>query len=215
EQAMRAAERKRKGQFDLSDLREQLTGMQKMGGMSGLMSMLPGIGKIKNQLAERNIDDSAIKRQMAIIDSMTPSERKHPDILKASRKKRIAAGSGTRVEDVNKLLKMHRTMADVMKMMGGGKARGPMAGLAQMMGLGGGMPSPAEMAKLAEKMPGGIPGSGLPGAPGLPPNMPGLPSSLPPKFPGGPGLPGLPGLGGKLPTPGGLPPNFPGLGKKK
>ena len=215
EQAMRAAERMRKGQFDLSDLREQLTGMQKMGGMSGLMSMLPGIGKIKNQLAERNIDDSAIKRQMAIIDSMTPSERKHPDVLKASRKKRIAAGSGTRVEDVNKLLKMHRTMADLMKMMGGGKARGPMAGLAQMMGLGGGMPSPEEMAKLAEKMPGGIPGSGLPGAPGLPPNMPGLPSSLPPKFPGGPGFPGLPGLGGKLPTPGGLPPNFPGLGKKK
>ena len=215
EQAMRAAERMRKGQFDLSDLREQLTGMQKMGGMSGLMSMLPGIGKIKNQLAERNLDDSAIKHQMAIIDSMTPGERKHPDVLKASRKKRIASGSGTRVEDVNRLLKMHRTMADVMKMMGGGKARGPMAGLAQMMGLGGGMPSPAEMAKLAEKMPGGIPGSGLPGAPGLPPNMPGLPSSLPPKFPGGPGFPGLPGLGGKLPTPGGLPPNFPGLGKKK
>jgi signal recognition particle subunit SRP54 len=207
EQAARTAERMRKGAFDLTDLREQLTQMSKMGGMSGLMSMLPGIGKIKNQLAERNLDDSVIKRQMAIIDSMTPGERKHPDVLKASRKKRIAAGSGTRVEDVNKLLKMHRTMADVMKMMGGGKARGPMAGLAQMMGLGGGMPSPEEMAKLAEKMPGG-----MPGAPGLPPTMPGLPGSLPPKFPG---LPRLPGLGGKLPTPGGLPPNFPGLAKKK
>jgi signal recognition particle subunit SRP54 len=179
--------------------------MQKMGGLGGLMSMLPGIGKIKNQLAERNLDEGVLKRQMAIIDSMTPGERKHPDILKASRKKRIAAGAGTKVEEVNKLLKMHRTMADMMKAMSGGKARGPMAGLAQMMGLGSGMPSPEEMAKLAEQMPGGLPGS----APGLPPNMPGLPK-------GGPGFPGLPGLGGgKLPTPGGLPPNFPGFGKKK
>ncbi len=201
EQAMRAAERMRKGQFDLSDLREQLTGMAKMGGMTGLMAMLPGVAKIKNQLAERNLDDSVLKRQMAIIDSMTPSERKAPDILKASRKKRIAAGSGTKVEEVNKLLKMHRTMADMMKVMGGGKAKGPIAGLARAMGLGSGMPSPEEMAKLAEKMPGG-----LPGAPGLPPAAPG--------GPGVPGLPGLgkfPGLGGaapKLPTPGGLPPEF-------
>src|SRR5215207_9887888 len=89
EQAMRAAERMRKGQFDLSDLREQLAGMAKMGGMSGLMAMLPGVARIKNQMAERNLDDSVLKRQMAIIDSMTPSERKAPDILKASRKKRI------------------------------------------------------------------------------------------------------------------------------
>ena len=108
EQAMRAAERMRKGQFDLTDLREQLAGMQKMGGMSGLMAMMPGVAKIKNQMAERNLDDSVLKRQMAIIDSMTPGERKHPDILKASRKKRIAAGSGTKVEEINKLLKMHR-----------------------------------------------------------------------------------------------------------
>ena len=202
EQAMRAAERMRKGQFDLSDLREQLVGMGKMGGMSGLMAMMPGMGKIKNQLAERNLDDSVLKRQMAIIDSMTPGERKHPDILKASRKKRIAAGAGSKVEEVNKLLKMHRTMADMMKAMGGGKARGPMAGLAKMMGMGGGMPSPEDMAKLAEKIPGG-----------LPPNMPGSIPGLPPNFPGGSGLPGLgkfPGLGGgaKPPTPGGLPPDF-------
>jgi signal recognition particle subunit SRP54 len=199
EQAMRQAEKMRKGQFDLSDLREQLTGMQKMGGMSGLMAMLPGVAKIKNQMAERNLDDNVLKRQMAIIDSMTPGERKHPDILKASRKKRIAAGAGSKVEEVNKLLKMHRGMADMMKAMGGGKARGPMAGLARMMGMGGGMPSPEEMAKLAEKLPGGLP----PGMPGMPPNMP-----------GGGGLSGLgkfPGLGGgapKLPTPGGLPPEF-------
>jgi signal recognition particle subunit SRP54 len=126
----------------------------------------------------------------------------------------VAAGSGTKVEEINRLLKMHRTMADVMKMMGGGKARGPMAGLAQMLGMGGGMPSAADMAKLAENMPGGLPGAGLPGAGGLPPNLPGLPGL--PRLPGGPSFPGLPGLGGgKLPTPGGLPPNFPGLGKKK
>ena len=172
EQAMRAAERMRKGQFDLMDMREQLTQMQKMGGMSGLMGMMPGVAKIKNQLAERNLDDSVLKRQMAIIDSMTPKERKSPDILKASRKKRIAAGSGTKVEEVNKLLKMHRGMSDMMKMMGGGKARGPMAGLARMMGMGQGMPSPEEMAKLAEQMPGGLPGAGAPGAgaPGAPPD---------------------------------------------
>ena len=168
EQAMRAAERMRKGQFDLTDLREQLVGMAKMGGMSGLMAMLPGVAKMKTQMAERNIDDSMLKRQMAIIDSMTPGERKHPDILKASRKKRIATGAGSKVEEVNKLLKMHRNMADMMKVMGGGKARGPMAGLAQMMGMGGGMPSPDEMAKLAEKMPGGVPQ----GMPGMPPTMP-------------------------------------------
>jgi signal recognition particle subunit SRP54 len=190
----------RKGAFDLNDMREQLGQMQKLGGMSGLMSMLPGIAKMKNQLAERNLDDSVLKRQVAIINSMTPGERKNPDVLKASRKKRIAAGAGTKVEEVNKLLKMHRTMADMMKAMGAGK-RGPMAGLAQMMGLGGGMPSAEEMAKLAEKMPGGMPGAG-----GLPPNVPGLP----PKFPGG-----LPGLGPKLPGLGGMPPGFPGLGKKK
>src|SRR5882672_6904317 len=184
EQAMRAAERMRKGQFDLTDLREQLAGMAKMGGMSGLMAMMPGVAKIKSQMAERNLDDGVLKRQMAIIDSMTPGERKHPDILKASRKKRIASGAGTKVEEINKLLKMHRTMADLMKAMGGGKARGPMAGLAQMMGLGGGMPSPEDMAKLAQNMPGGLPGGG-----GLPPNIPGLPPS------GGSGLPGLPGLG--------------------
>ena len=111
EQAMRAAEKMRKGAFDLSDLRDQLTQMQKLGGIGGLMGMMPGIAKLKNQMAERNLDDSLLKRQMAIIDSMTPGERKHPDILKASRKKRIAAGSGTKVEEINKLLKMHRGMA--------------------------------------------------------------------------------------------------------
>jgi signal recognition particle subunit SRP54 len=199
ERAMRVAERMRKGAFDLSDLREQLLQMQQMGGMTGLMGMLPGVAKMKNQLASANLDERLLKRQVAAIDSMTPQERLHPDILKASRKKRIAAGSGTKVEDINRMLKMHRTMADVMKAMGSGK-RGPMAGFANMLGLGGGMPSPEQMAKLAERMPGGLP-PGLPGAPGLPPTPPGLP----PKLPGG-----LPGLGGgKLPGLGGFP------GKKK
>ena len=191
EKAMRAAEKMRKGAFDLGDLREQLAQMQNMGGMSGLMAMLPGVAKLKNQMAERNLDEKVLKRQMAIIDSMTPKERRNPDLLKASRKRRIASGSGTKPEDINRLLKMHRTMADVMKAMGGAK-RGPMAGLANMLGLGGGAPSPEQMAELAKKMPGGLP-QGMPGAGGLPPNFPGLPGGIP-KFPG---LPGLPGAGKK------------------
>src|SRR5437660_608264 len=205
EKAARVAEKMRKGAFDLADLREQLMQMQQMGGMSGLMGMLPGIAKMKNQLAGANLDERVLKRQVAIIDSMTPRERRSPDVLKASRKKRIAAGSGTRVEDVNRMLKMHRSMADVMKAMGSGK-RGPMAGFANMLGLGGGMPSAQEMQKLAEKLPGGLPGlpGGAPSSPGLPPTMPGVP----PQLPGGPLLPGL---GGKPPGLGG----FPGFGKKK
>ena len=163
EKAMRAAEKMRKGAFDLGDLREQLAQMQGMGGLGGLMSMLPGIGKMKNQLAAANIDENVIKRQIAIIDSMTPKERRNPDILKASRKKRIAAGSGTTPEAINKLLKMHRGMADMMKMMGGAK-RGPLAGLAKAMGMGGGMPSPEQLAEMAKNMPDGQ----LP--PGMPPN---------------------------------------------
>ncbi len=202
EKAMRAAEKMRKGAFDLSDLREQFMQMQAMGGMGGLLGMMPGVAKMKNQIAAAGLDDKLLKRQVAIIDSMTPKERRNPDILKASRKKRIAAGSGTSPEAINKLLKMHRGMADMMKAMGGAK-RGPMAGLAQMFGFGGGVPSAEEIKKLAEqaKAQGGQ----------LPPNVPGMPK-LPPNFPGAPGA--LPGLGGgKFPgLPGGLPP---GLGKKK
>src|SRR6201984_3348929 len=94
EKAARTAERMRKGQFDLNDMREQLSQMASMGGISGLMGMMPGIAKMKNQIAAAGIDDKIIKRQVAIIDSMTRAERRHPDILKASRKKRIAAGAG-------------------------------------------------------------------------------------------------------------------------
>jgi len=205
EKAARVAEKMRKGAFDLGDLREQLAQMQTMGGIGGLMGMMPGIAKMKNQIASANLDEKVLKRQMAIIDSMTPRERRNPDLLKASRKRRIASGSGTKPEDINKLLKLHRGMADMMKAMSGAK-RGPMAGLAQMMGFGGGMPSPEEMAKLAEKMPGGLP-PGMPGAPqGMPGKMPGLPPNFPGTLPGG-----LSGLGPKMPGLGG----FPGFGKKK
>ncbi len=194
EKAMRTAEKMRKGQFDLTDMREQLNQMAAMGGMSGLMGMMPGVAKMKNQIANAGLDDKVLKRQVAIIDSMTPKERRNPDLLKASRKKRIASGSGTTPEAINKLLKMHRGMADMMKAMGSGK-RGPMAGLAAAMGMGSGMPSPQQMAEMAKKMPGGQMPAGMP--------------NLPPNFPG---APGMPGLAGKLP---GLPGGLPGLGKKK
>ena len=201
EKAMAAAERMRKGQFDLDDLRMQLDQMEKLGGLGGLMGMLPGVGKMKNQMAASGMNDSVLKRQKAIIDSMTRKERRNPKLLDGSRRKRIAAGSGTKVEDVNKLMKMHRQMADMMKAMGGAAGkRGPMAGLANMFGMGGGMgggmPSPEQLKQMAEKMPGGLGGGG-----GLPPNFPG-------NLPGLPG--GLPGLG----KPGGLP-GLPGFPTKK
>ena len=150
EKAARVAEKMRKGAFDLGDLREQLVQMQSMGGIGGLMGMLPGVAKMKNQIANAGLDEKLLKRQMAIINSMTPKERRNPDVLKASRKRRIAAGSGTRPEDINRLLKMHRGMADMMKAMSGAK-RGPMAGLAQAMGFGGGMPRPRKCRGLRSK----------------------------------------------------------------
>ena len=199
EKAARTAERMRKGQFDLADMREQLLQMANMGGISGLMGMMPGIAKMKNQIAAAGIDDKIIRRQVAIIDSMTREERRRPDILKASRKKRIAAGSGQTVEQVNKLLKMHRNMADMMKAMGSGK-RGPLAGIAQAMGFGGGAPAPTpeQLKAMSEKIQGG----GVPGAlPNLPKDLPvGLRQGLP-NLPGLTGIsnkPTLPGLGGPL-----------------
>ena len=96
--------------------------MQKLGGMGGVLAMLPGIGKVKKQLDAANLDDRILKRQQAMIGSMTKAERKNPKLLNASRKKRVAAGSGTSVQDINRLVKMHRQMADMMKAMG--KKRG-------------------------------------------------------------------------------------------
>ena len=120
--------------------------MSKMGGMGGIMGMMPGMGKMKDQMAAAGLDDKMFGRQLAIISSMTKAERANPDMLKHSRKKRIAAGSGTDAAEINKLLKMHRQMADMMKAMGGkgkggGLMRGMMGGLATKMGLGGMMPA--------------------------------------------------------------------------
>jgi signal recognition particle subunit SRP54 len=217
EKALRAVEKMRKGKFDLEDLRDQLSQMEKLGGVGGLLGMLPGVAKMKAQLENANLDEKIIKRQRAIIDSMTPQERRNPDILKASRKKRIAAGSGAKVEEVNKLLKMHRQMADMMKAMGGGGKRGLGAALGNMFGLGGGLgggmpqPTPEQIEALQKQLggaglPPGFPGGGGGGLPPLPPGLGG----------GGKG-PALPGLGGPRP-PGGLPGlgGFPfGGGKKK
>jgi len=197
-QAAKMAEKMRKGMFDLNDLSEQLAQIEKLGGMGGIMGMLPGVAKLKDQLNSANLDDKFVKRQRAIISSMTPQERRNPDILKASRKKRIAAGSGVNVEQVNRLLKQHRQMADMMKMMGGagGAKRGMMGKLGQMMGLGGGMPMPTqEQIEAMEKQFGGGGPAGLPpGAPGIPAAPPPGAFNLPPQFPG---------LGGKLPGLGG------------
>ncbi len=117
EEAEKLARRMAKGEFDLNDLLDQLRQLKKMGGLGGVMSMLPGVGKLKKQMAEHNLDDSLIKRQEAIILSMTPIERARPAMVKASRKVRIAAGSGTTVQEINKLLKQYQQMQTMMKKM--------------------------------------------------------------------------------------------------
>ncbi|MEO0816889.1 MAG: signal recognition particle protein [Pseudomonadota bacterium] len=179
EKAERMAKKMRKGEFDLEDLADQLRQMQKMGGLGGIMGMLPGAKKAKQAMDAANLDDKVLARQEAIILSMTRDERRKPALLNASRRKRIAAGAGVSVQDVNRLMKMHKQMSGMMKKIG---KKGGMKGLMGAMGGMGGMPpggmadgmSPADLAKL-----GGAPG-GLPGLPG-----------------GGGGLPGLPGGGKK------------------
>jgi signal recognition particle subunit SRP54 len=188
------AEKLAKGKFDLDDLSDQLSQMERMGGMQGLMGLLPGVQKIKKQMAEANLGDGMIKRQRAIIGSMTKQERKKPDILQASRKRRIAAGAGVDVAEVNRLLKQHRQMQDAFKFMAkdGGKN---FARLAQSMG-GGGMDQLKHMGGgkrpgEAEAAPPGLPTSlppGLSGAPHAPSNLPGLGATPRPSA--------LPGLGG-------------------
>jgi len=118
EEAERIARKAQKGLFDLDDLADQLGKLEKMGGLNDIVSMLPGIGKIKQQMKDARIDDKAIKRQRAILSSMTRAERRRPEIIKASRKQRIAAGSGTTVQEINRLLKQHQEMARMMKQMG-------------------------------------------------------------------------------------------------
>ena len=152
----------RKGAFDLEDMAEQLSQMQKLGGMGGVLGMLPGIGKIKKQLDAANLDEAILKRQQAIIGSMTRAERKNPKVLNASRKKRVAAGSGTAVQDINKLVKMHRQMADMMKSMG--KKRGLLGSM-----FGGGPPP---------ELPADLPSGAAPACLALPPLSPGAAPGL-------------------------------------
>ena len=115
EEAVRLARKAKKGGFDLDDLSKQIQQVRKMGGMEGLLGMLPGVGKVKRQLAEANVDVKLLDRQQAIISSMTPAERRNPKVLNSSRKRRIAGGSGTAVQDVNRLLKQVKQMNLVMK----------------------------------------------------------------------------------------------------
>ena len=117
EEAERLAARMMKGKFDLEDFGQQLKQIAKMGSLSGLIGMLPGAGKLKAQLEGADVDGKILKRQAAIISSMTMKERRNPDIIKASRKKRIAAGSGTQVQEVNRLLKQFDDMSGMMKKM--------------------------------------------------------------------------------------------------
>ena len=145
------------------------------------MGLLPGVQKVKKQIADAGVDDRMIKRQEAIIGSMTKLERRKPDVLNASRKRRVAAGAGVEVQEINRLLKQHRQMSDVVKSMsrGGGKGFARMAGALAGMGIGG-ADSERLRAMGAGKPP---PQSGLPGLGGAPANPPG----------------GLPGLGGGFP----------------
>ncbi|MEC4594790.1 MULTISPECIES: signal recognition particle protein [Nitrospirillum] len=115
EEAEKLAAKMEKGNFDLDDMLSQLRQIRKMGGMGGMLSMLPGVGKIKDQLSKANIDERMLKRQEAIITSMTQKERRDIKILNASRRRRIALGSGTTVADVNRLLKQYQDMADMMR----------------------------------------------------------------------------------------------------
>jgi signal recognition particle subunit SRP54 len=119
DEAEKLAAKMQKGEFDLNDLSQQLKQLQKMGGLGGVMNLLPGIGKIQKQIAQAkgSIDEKILKRQQAIISSMTKEERHKPELIKASRKQRIAAGSGVSVADVNKLLKQHLEMQRMMKQM--------------------------------------------------------------------------------------------------
>jgi signal recognition particle subunit SRP54 len=166
--------------------------------MEGIMGMMPGMGKMKDQLSNAGLDDKMFGRQIAIIQSMTAKERSNPELLKHSRKKRIAAGSGTNAAEINKLLKMHRQMADMMKSMKGKKGGGlmgkMMGGMAGKMGLGGMMPGggmsdlssmdPKQIEALQKQAQAAGLGGGMPKLPGLGGGgLPGL---------GGPGLPGLP-----------------------
>jgi signal recognition particle subunit SRP54 len=135
EKAEKLAARMAEGKFDLNDMLSQLQQIQRMGDMKGILGLIPGIGQAMKQVKDSQLDPKTFKRLEAIIQSMTPKERRLPDLIKASRKQRIAMGSGTTVAEVNKLLKQHQQMETVMKRM---KKMGGIGALAGMMGGAGG-----------------------------------------------------------------------------
>src|SRR5688572_24242150 len=167
EEAEALARKMAKGQFDLNDLRGQLAQMQRMGGLTGLASMLPGMKKVQGAMAASGVDNKILVHMDAMIGSMTAKERSRPELLNAKRKIRVAKGSGTTVQEVNKLLKMHQEMAGAMKKI---RKMGGFGKLAAMFG-GGGM----------EGLMGGGAGAAPPGLPGLP-GAGGAPFNLPPGF---------------------------------
>ena len=171
EDAEKLAQRMSKGQFDMNDLRTQLRQMQNMGGLGVLAGMMLGMKKAKAAMAQSGMDDRVLLRMDAIIGSMTPKEREKPELLNAKRKIRVAKGSGTQVQDVNKLLKMHQEMAKAMKQI---KKMGGLKGLGALFGKGG---LGAAMPGLDQQMgPGGLGGMGGGGLPGL--GSGGLPGNL-------------------------------------
>jgi signal recognition particle subunit SRP54 len=174
DEAERMAQRMSKGEFDMNDLRAQLRQMQRMGGLGALAGMMPGMKKAKAAMANSGMDDRVLLHMDAIIGSMTPKERAKPELLNAKRKIRVAKGSGTQVQDVNKILKMHQEMARAMKQI---RKMGGLKGLAAMFGKGG---MGAAMPGLDQQMgPGGLGGLGgmggggakLPGLGGMPGNL--------------------------------------------
>jgi len=164
EEAEAMAKRMAKGQFDLNDLRTQLQQMRKMGGIGMLAGLMPGMKKAKQAMQAANMDDKVLIHMEAIITSMTPKERANPALMNAKRKRRVAAGSGTEVQDVNKLLKMHMEMAKAMKQI---RKMGGLQGLASLFGKGGLDAAMGGMGATPMGGGGGLPGLGGGGPPDL------------------------------------------------
>ena len=167
EEAEKIALKMQKGQFDFNDMLTQLQQVSKMGGLGGVLAMLPGVGKLQKQMASAGVDDKSIARQVAIIQSMTAQERKSPKLLNASRKRRVASGSGTTAQEINRLLKQQMEMARMMKKVG---KMGGLKGLGSL--FGGGDPMQPDLGQGSNlKIPEGLinqPGQNFPGLPGLP-----------------------------------------------
>ena len=167
EEAEKIALKMQKGQFDFNDMLTQLQQVSKMGGLGGVLAMLPGVGKLQKQMASAGVDDKSIARQVAIIQSMTTQERKSPKLLNASRKRRVASGSGTTAQEINRLLKQQMEMSRMMKKVG---KMGGLKGLGSL--FGGGDPMQPDLGQGSNlKIPEGLinqPGQNFPGLPGLP-----------------------------------------------